>query len=117
MSDSKYTGNPKHGDAGVPGSARGVRDTRNTLSPQESEALANDRNNCIVVPGKRQLVGVKNGTIYVFQHDNFAGYHAYPVSGKELCSRFPSVQGWVAEKLGTDHKRLSRSEDIPVKVS
>jgi hypothetical protein len=73
----------------------------------------NDPQHCVLVPGKRQYVGVKSATIYVFKHDNFAGYHAYPICGRELCTRFPSVQAWVAEQLGTDVKRLSRSTDIP----
>jgi len=113
MTDRNYTGNPKHGDAGLHGGARGVRGTQNSLSPEEAQSLLNDPNNCIVIPGKRQRVGVENHTIYVFQHDNTTGYHAYPICGNELCSKYPSAQAWVATKLDTDVKRLSRSKEIP----
>jgi hypothetical protein len=100
----KYNPNPKHESPGAPGR----RGTRLDISAQEAERLLNDAAHCIEVPGKRQCVGVRNGRIYAFQQDPAGGYHAYPVSGNEVYTKFPAVAPWIAGLLGIDVKRLSR---------
>ncbi len=113
MPQRTCTRSPKHRDAGSPGSQQGLRETRNDLLKEQSAPLAKHPKNCVLVYGKRQLVGVKDNTIYVFKHDNFAGYHAYSVGGKELCTRLPTARAWVAERLGTSVKRCPPSGDSP----
>jgi len=103
----KYNPNPKHE---VPG-ARGRRGTRLDLSPTEAFVLLNDPVNCLEVPGKRQLVGVKNGKIYVFQDDGADGYHAYPATGNEVYTKYPVIAGRIAALMNTDIKRLSRMQE------
>ncbi|MGP0068404.1 MAG: hypothetical protein ACLQGP_33000 [Isosphaeraceae bacterium] len=103
----KYNPNPKHE---VPGT-RGRRGTRLDLSPNEAFGLLNDPVNCVEVPGKRQLVGVKGGKIYVFQDDGTDGYHAYPATGNEVASKYPVIANRIAALLNTDFKRLSRMHE------
>lgn len=99
-----YNSNPKHEQPWVGGRRGGRLD----LSPIEASQLLNDPVNCVEVPGKRQFVGVRNQKIYVFQDDGTGGYHAYPVTGNEVCTKFPGVQLRIAQLMGTDVKRLSR---------
>ncbi len=103
----KYNPNPKHEGPGAPGR----KGTRLDLSPPEASLLLNDPLHCIEVPGKRQLVGVKDGKIYVFQDDGTNGYHAYPATGNEVYTKYPSIANRIAALLGTDVKRLSRMQD------
>ena len=103
----RYNPNPKHEQAGV----GGRRGTRLDLTVSEASLLLNDPAWCLVVPGKRQLVGVKDGRIYVFQEDGTGGYHAYPSTGNEVFTKYPTVASRVAALLGTDIKRLSRMND------
>jgi hypothetical protein len=103
----KYNPNPKHEAAG----ARGRKGTRLDLSPTEASMLLNDPVHCVEVPGKRQLVGVRNGKIYVFQDDGAGGYHAYPSTGNEVYTKYPAIAPRIAGLLGTDVKRLSRMQD------
>jgi hypothetical protein len=100
----KYNPNPKHELSG----ARGRKGTKLDLSTAEATRLLNDRAHCLEVPGKRQLVGVRNGKIYVFQNDGADGYHAYPATGNEVCKKFSKVASQIATLLGTDVQRLSR---------
>ena len=103
----KYNPNPKH----EVGGARGRKGTRLDLSPIEAAQLLNDPIHCIEVPGKRQFVAVKNRKIYVFQFDGTDGYHAYPVTGNEVCQKYSAIATRVAALLGTDYKRLSRMNE------
>lgn len=101
-----YHPNPKHESAGT----LGRKGARLDLSAAQAQELLNDDLHCVEVVGKRQFVAVRDGKIYVFQDDGAGGYHAYPVSGKEVCTKYSSVAIRVAQLLGTDFKRLSRSE-------
>ena len=103
----EYHPNDKHE---VPWS-RGRQGTRLDLTVFEATALLNDPYWCIEVPGKRQLVGVRNGKIYVFQDDNRGGYHAYPSTGNEICAKFSAVSARIASLLGVSVKRLSNMRD------
>ena len=103
----KYNPNPKHEQAGV----GGRRGSKLDLTAAEATQLLNDSVNCLEVPGKRQLVGVKNRKIYAFQDDGADGYHAYPVTGNEVCAKFSGVSRRIADLLDTDVKRLSRMND------
>jgi hypothetical protein len=103
----RYNPNPKHEVPGAPGR----RGTKLDLTPAEASLLLNDPLHCLEVPGKWQLVGVRNGRIYVFQDDGTGGYHAYPATGNEVFTKFPAIAPWIATLLGTDIKRLSRLSD------
>jgi hypothetical protein len=103
----KYNPNPKHELAGT----LGRKGTRLDLSAAEASILLNDPLHCLEVPGKRQLVGVKNGKIYVFQEDGTGGYHAYPSSDNEVYTKYPAIAQRIAVLLGTDIKRLSRMQE------
>jgi hypothetical protein len=103
----RYNPNAKHE---LPG-ASGRKGTRLDLTAIEAVALLNHPLNCVEVIGKRQFIGVQNGRIYAFQDDNTGGYHAYPITGNELCADFPSVSRQVAQLLDTTVKRLSRQRD------
>ena len=103
----KYNPNPKHEVPGAPGR----RGTKLDLTPVEASFLLNDPLHCLEVPGKRQLVAVRDGRIYVFQDDGTGGYHAYPATGNEVCTKFPAIAPRIAALLGTDIKRLSRLTD------
>ena len=103
----RYNPNPKHEVPGAPGR----RGTKLDLTPAEASLLLNDPLHCLEVPGKRQLVGVRNGRIYVFQDDGTGGYHAYPATGNEVFTKFPAIAPRIATLLGTDIKRLSRLSD------
>jgi hypothetical protein len=103
----KYNPNPKHERPG----AQGRKGTKLDLSTAEASQLLNDPLQCLEVPGKKQLVGVKNGKIYVFQDDGAGGYHAYPVTGNEVYTKFPGIAPRIAALLGTDIQRLSRMHD------
>jgi filamentous hemagglutinin len=103
----KYNPNPKHEAPG----ALGRKGTRLDLSPIEASLLLNDPLHCVEVPEKRQLVGVKNGKIYVFQGNEADGYHAYPVTGNEVYTKYPAVARRIADLLGTDIQRLSRMRE------
>jgi hypothetical protein len=72
------------------------------LSETEAKRLLNDKRSCFPVHGKRQLVGVKDNKIYVFQDDNAGAYHAYRISGKECCSKYSSISRKIAELLGVN---------------
>ena len=102
-----YNPNPKHE---VPG-ARSRRGTRLDLTPAESSFLLNDSLRCLEVPGKRQLVGVREGRIHVFQDDGADGDHSYPATGNEVFTKYPAIAPRIAHLLGTDIKRLSRLRD------
>jgi hypothetical protein len=86
----------------------GRKGTKLDLSPLEAERLLNDPVHCLEVPGKRQLVGVLNGKIYVFQDDGTGGYHGYPATGNEVYTKFHAVAPRIASRLGIDIKLLSR---------
>lgn len=103
----KYNLNPKHETPGTPGR----RGTRLDLTPAEASLLLNDPIHCVEVPGKRQLVGVRAGRIYVFQEDGTGGYHAYPATGNEVYTKFPAIAPQIAKLLGMDIKRFSRLGD------
>ena len=103
----KYNPNPKHES---PGSI-GRKGTRLDLSQNEAAQLLNDPTNCLEVPGKKQLVAVKNGRIYVFQDDGAGAYQAYATTGNEVCTKFSAVSPRIAALLKTDIKRLSRMRD------
>src|ERR1700738_2597966 len=103
----RYNPNPKHEVPGAPGR----RGTKLDLSPGEASILLNDPIHCIEVPGRRQLVGVRNGRIYVFQDDGTDGYHAYPATGNEVYTKFPAIAPRIANLLGMDIKRFSRLRD------
>ena len=102
----KYNPNPKHEEPGAPGR----KGARLDLSPADAARLLNDSRLCLAVPGKKAFVGVNGGKIYVFRDDGAGGYHAYPVSGNEVYTKFPAVAARIAELLGTDVKRLSRMQ-------
>lgn len=102
-----YNPNPKHEAPG----AGGRRGTRLDLTTAEASMLLNDPINCVEVPGKRQFVGVRNGRLYVFQHDGTDGYHAYPSTGNEVYTKYPAISRRIAQLLGTDVKRLSRMHE------
>ncbi len=101
-----YHPNPKH----ELGGARGVKGTRLDLTADEAYELLNDSRRCLEVPGRKQLVAVSKGRIYVFQPDGVGGFHAYPSSGKEIAARYSTVAPKIAEMLKVDIKRLSRME-------
>jgi hypothetical protein len=103
----KYNPNPKHERPGT----QGRKGTKLDLSLFEAERLLNNPLQCVEVPGKRQLVGVFNGRIYVFQDDSTGGYHAYPATGNEVYTKFPAIAPRIASLLGIDIKRLSRLQD------
>ncbi len=103
----KYNPNPKHE---MPGT-RGRKGSRLDLLPPEASRLLNDPIQCVEVPGKRQLVGVKDGKIYVFQDDGAEGYHAYPATGNEVYTKYPAIASRIAALLSTDVKRLSRMHE------
>jgi hypothetical protein len=103
----KYNPNPKHETPG----ASGRKGTKLDLSSLEAERLLNDPHHCFEVPGKRQLVGVLNGRIYVFQDDGTGGFHAYPATGNEVYTKFPAIAPRIASLLGMDIKRFSRLQD------
>ncbi|HEV2970732.1 MAG TPA: hypothetical protein VGY55_12245 [Pirellulales bacterium] len=100
----KYNPNPKHETGG----SLGRKGTKLDLSDAQAAQLLNDSSHCLQVPGKKQLVGVRSGKIYVFQDDGAGGYHAYRASGNEVCKKYAGVQAKIAEMLGIDVKRLSR---------
>lgn len=100
----KYNPNPKHEVSGAPGR----RGTKLDLSPLEADRLLNDPLHWLEVPGKKQLVGVLNSKIYVFQDDGTGGYHAYPSTGNEVYTKFPTIASRIASLLGMDIKRFSR---------
>ena len=100
----KYTPSPKR-DATVRSGRQG---TPMDLTAAEAEKLLNDPDDARHLPGKRQFLGIKNGKIYAFQDDNTGGYHGYPISGQEVTQKYPQLQKWVADKLGTTVKRLSQ---------
>jgi hypothetical protein len=102
-----YNPNPKHE---LPG-GRGRKGTRLDLTADEAYQLLNDPVNCLEVIGKKQFVAVKNKKIYVYQPDGTGGYHAYPSTGNEVFTNYPTVAKRVADLLGTDIKRLSRMTD------
>jgi hypothetical protein len=106
MSRRKYSSNPKHEQPWLGGRKGSALD----LSPIEAEGLLNDPINCLAVPEKRQFVAVKNEKIYVFQDDGAGGYHAYPVTGNEVFTKYPAIARQIAQLLGTDIKRLSRMD-------
>ena len=101
------TANPKHETPGT----QGRKGTKLDLSPLEAEALLNDPLHCFEVPGKRQLVGVLSGRIYVFQENGTGGYHAYPATGNEVYTKFPAIAPRIARLLGMDIKRFSRLQN------
>jgi hypothetical protein len=101
-----YNPNPKHEVAG----ARGAKGSRLDLTADEAYELLNDASRCLEVPGRKQLVAVKDRKIYVFQPDGVGGYHAYPSTGKEIAANYPTVANGIAKMLGVDFKRLSRME-------
>lgn len=103
----KYNPNPKHE---MPGN-RGRKGTRLDLSVPEASRLLNDPIQCVEVPGKRQLVGVREGKLYVFQDDGAGGYHAYPATGNEVYTKYPTIASRIAALLNTDIKRLSRMRE------
>ena len=103
----KYNPNPKHETPGTPGR----KGTKLDLNPLQAERLLNDPLHCFEVPGKRQLIGVLNGRIYVFQDDGTGGYHAYPATGNEIFSKFTALAPRIAILLGINVKRLSRLHD------
>jgi hypothetical protein len=103
----KYNPNPKHESAGT----GGRKGTRLDLNPAEASQLLNDPINCLEVPGKRQLVGVRGGKIYVFQDDGVGGYHAYPATGNEVYTKYSAIASRIAGLLGTNVQRLSRMDD------
>ena len=102
-----YNSNPKHEESGTPGR----RGTPLDLGPLEALQLLNDPLHCIQVPGKSVFVGVRNDKIYVFRGTDLQGYHAYPVTGQEVCQDLPAVASQIAELLGTNFKRLSRMDE------
>lgn len=101
-----YTPNPKHELAG----ARGVKGTRLDLTSDQAYELLNDATRCLEVPGKKQLVAVIDRKIYVFQPDGVGGFHAYPSTGNEIASNYPTIANRIAGMLGVDFKRLSRMD-------
>src|SRR5580692_6646071 len=103
----KYNPNPKHETPGT----QGRKGTKLDFSTLEAARLSNDPLHCFEVPGKRQLVGLLNGRMYVFQDDGTGGYHAYPAAGNEVYTKFPAIAPRIANLLGTDIKRLSRLRD------
>ena len=103
----KYNPNPKHETPGT----QGRKGSKLDLSPLEAERLLNDPLHCFEVPGKRQLVGVLNDKIYVFQEDGTGGYHAYPATGNEVYTKFPTIAARIASLLGMDIKRFSRLQN------
>ncbi|MDG3006364.1 hypothetical protein [Paludisphaera mucosa] len=68
----------------------------------------NDPVHCLEVPDKGVFIGVREGKIYAFRDDGTGGYHAYPITGNEVCAKFHAVSPRIAGLLGTDVKRLSR---------
>jgi hypothetical protein len=79
------------------------------LSHAEAEDLLNDPIRCFQVGNKRQFVAAhENGTLYVFQDDNQGSFHGYPVTGQEVCQKYPNVAARIASLLNTTVKRLSR---------
>ncbi len=103
----KYSSNPKHE---LPGT-RGRKGTRLDLLPVEASELLNDPIHCLEVPGKRQLVGVRNGKVYVFQDDGAGAYHAYPSTGNEVYTKYSAIARPIADLLGVDVQRLSRMNE------
>ena len=103
----RYVPNPKHEQPWM----GGRRGTRLDLSVPEATRLLNDPVNCLAVPGQKQLVGVRDGKIYVFQEDGTGGYHGYPATGNEVFVKYPGVARRIADLLGTDVKRLSRMHE------
>ena len=91
-----------------PGQHSGPSGTHLDITAQEAEALLNDRVNCFQVPSKRQYVGVRNTKIYVFQDDNAGGFHGYPSTGADVCSKYTGVAPKIAHLLGVSFQRLSR---------
>jgi hypothetical protein len=101
-----YNPNPKHEAGGV----IGLKGSKLDLSPDEAFQLLNDSSKCFTVPGKKQLIAVHNKKIYAFQPDGVGGYHAYPISGKEVAKNYTAAAPDVQRMLGIDFKRLSRME-------
>ena len=101
-----YNPNPKHE---LPG-ARGVKGAKLDLSPDEAYQLLNDATKCFEIPGKKQFVAVPNKKIYAFQPDGTGGFHAYPITGKEVAEKYHAAAAHVGRLLGVDFKRLSRME-------
>jgi hypothetical protein len=99
-----YNPNPKHELPTAPGR----RGTKLDLSSDEAYQLLNDPKRCIEVPDKKQFVAVNDGKLYVFQPDNTGAFHAYPSTGNEVYTKYPSIASEVARQLGIDVKRLSR---------
>lgn len=100
----RYNPNPKHEMPWAPGR----RGTKLDLTISEASFLLNDPKCCLEVPGKRQLVAVRNGRIYIFQEDGTGGYHAYPATGNEICAKYPAIASRIAALLGMGIKQLSR---------
>jgi hypothetical protein len=103
----KYNPSPKHEKPWE----RGRKGSKLDLSVAEATQLLNDSLHCVEVPGKRQYVAVKGEAIYVFQDDGAGAYHAYPVTGREVCANYSSVARQIAAMLDTGVKQLSRREE------
>jgi hypothetical protein len=103
----KYNPNPKHEMPWTPG----CKGSKLDLSVAEATLLLNDPLHCVEVPGKRQLVAVKGNSIYVFQDDGTGGYHAYPITGQEVCANYPSIARQMAGMLRIGFKQLSRRDE------
>ena len=99
-----YNPNPKHELSG----AMGRRGTRLDMTSDQAYELLNERRFSVEVPGKKQVLAVKNGKIYVFQPDGAGGFHAYPSTGNEIAAKYPTAASRVAALLGTSVKRLTR---------
>jgi hypothetical protein len=106
MNRRMYNPNPKHELAGV----TGVKRSRLDLTSDQAYELLNDASRCLEVPGKKQFVAVKDRKIYVFQPDGVGGFHAYPSTGNEIATKYPTVANRIAGMLGVDFKRLSRMD-------
>ncbi len=94
----KYENIQKHKGATKQGSKMDLSDSvavkllnSNTCFKAKSDAR-------IAVRGKKFYAFRKSGNLY----------HGYPISGNELCSKFPEVQAMVAKKMGITVKRLAR---------
>ena len=94
-----FEANPKHKGATKTGS-------KMDLSDSAAQKLLNSKN-CFAAKGNARIA-VLGKKFYAFRMHEPKRYHGYPISGNEVCSKFPEVQDKVAKVLGIIVPRLAR---------
>ena len=95
-----YDANPKH---------KGATKTGSKMDLSDSAALKLlNSNTCFAAKGNARIAVLGKKKFYAFRMHAPKTYHGYPISGNEVCSKFPEVQDKVAKVLGIIVPRLAR---------